>query len=186
MQKAAKKSSSSQSHARPARASKGSKLSKADELSALREQEELRLRTAAEFDSYGKPVAKERRAAAESGVWELVQEILLVQDSLDRAFQSEALRSDLQAYQAVRSIQRQVHQLLEKQGIMNFESIGQAFNPTLHEAVDAEPNHKFPDGAVSREVRKGYVWGEKVLRPARVIVAKNQSPGRSLERIAPK
>jgi molecular chaperone GrpE len=184
MQKAAKKSSSSQSQARGAPASKTSKLSKTDKLTALREQEELRPRTAAEFDSYGKPVAKERPAA--SGVWELVQEILLVQDSFDRAFQSEALRSDLQAYQAVRSIQRQVHQLLEKQGIMSFESIGQAFNPTLHEAVDAEPNHKFPDGAVFREVRKGYVWGEKVLRPARVIVAKNQSPGRSPKRIAPK
>jgi molecular chaperone GrpE len=186
MEKAAKKSSSSKSHARPAPASKRSRLSKADELTALREQEELRLRTAAEFDRYRKPVAKERRAATKSGVWELVQEILLVQDGFDRAFQSEALRSDLETYQAVRSIQRQVHQILEKQGIMSFESVGQAFDPTLHEAVDAEPSHRFSDGTVSRELRKGYVWGGKVLRPARVILAKNQPPGRTLQRIAPK
>jgi molecular chaperone GrpE len=116
----------------------------------------------------------------------LVQEILLVQDGFDRAFQSEALRSDIETYQAVRSIQRQVHQLLEKQGIMSFESVGQTFDPTLHEAVDAEPSHRFRDGTVSRELRKGYVWGGKVLRPAKVILAKNQRPGRTLQRIAPK
>jgi molecular chaperone GrpE len=179
MRRAAKKSSPPRPHERPASAAKKRRLQKAAVLKTLRAQEPMRARTPAESDNDRKRVAKARGAAAKAGVRKLVEEILLVQDGFDRAFQSEALRSDHHAYQAVRSIQRQVHQLLEKQGIMSFESIGQAFNPAFHEAVDSEPNHKFPDGTVSREVRKGYVWGGEVLRLARVIVAKNQPPAGS-------
>jgi molecular chaperone GrpE (heat shock protein) len=133
MRRGAKKSSPPRLHERPASAAKKRRPQKAAVLKTLRAQEPMRARTPAESDNYRKRVAKARGAAAKAGVRELVQEILLVQDGFDRAFQSEALRSDHQAYQAVRSIQRQVHQLLEKQGIMSFESIGQAFNPAFQQ-----------------------------------------------------
>lgn len=151
------------------------RLSEADELrAALHQQEEEHARTLAEFSNYRKRVTKEGKAAAKSAVRELLLDIVSVQDSFDRAFQSEALRDDPQIYQGVRSIQRQVRQLLEKQGVMSFESVGQTFDPTLHEAVDTEPHDRLAEGAVCREVQKGYVWEGKVLRPARVVVVKNQ------------
>src|SRR6187401_1312722 len=86
----------------------------------LREKEDLYLRTLAEFDNYRKRVSKEGESLTKARFQELFLELLLVHDSFDRAFQSEALKSDPQVYQGVRSIQRQVHQLLEKNGVMSF------------------------------------------------------------------
>ena len=163
MQKVPKQTGSSTSHSQPSTPKKG-KLSEADELrTALRDKEELHARTLAEFDNYRKRVAKEGDALARAGVRDLLLELLLVQDSFDRAFQSEALKGDGQAYQGVRSIQRQVHQLLSKQGVMSFDSTGQAFNPSLHEAVDTEPSHKLLEGTILRELEKGYICNDPLI-----------------------
>lgn len=180
-QKSTKKTAASKSQPLSA-SSKKAKRSEEEQLrESLREKEELYLRTLAEFDNYRKRVAKEGDAAAKASVRTLLLEMLDVQDSFERAFQSEALRNQVQVYQGVRSIQRQVHQLLEKRGVMSFESAGQKFDPTLHEAVDAEPSHRFAEGIVSREVQKGYVWKGKVLRLAKVVVVRN-SPKTRIER----
>src|SRR5262249_29552332 len=93
-------------------------------------------------------------------------------DSFDRAFQSEALKAEPQVYQGMRSIQRQIHQLLDQRGVMSFDSVGKKFDPSFHQAVDTEPSRKYPEATVSREIEKGYLWAGKVLRAARVVVAK--------------
>jgi molecular chaperone GrpE len=171
MQKSSRKSS--RSHQATSAPSEN-QTSELDELRAiLREKDDQHARTLADFDNYRKRVAKEGDAAAKTGIRDLLMEILRVQDSFDRAFQSEALKADPQVYQGVRSIQRQVHQLLEKQGVMSFESAGQAFDPSLHEAVGAQQSQRFADGTILREVQKGYVWEGKILRPAKVVVAGN-------------
>ncbi len=146
---------------------------------ALQEKDELHAKTLAEFDNYRKRVAKEGDATAKSAIRELLLGMLAVQDSFDRAFQSEALKAEPQVYQGMRSIQRQIRQLLEQRNVMSFDSVGQAFNPSLHEAVGTEPSQKFSDGVISREIERGYLWEEKVLRPAKVVVVQNNpaSPG---------
>jgi len=149
---------------------------------ALQEKDALYLKTLAEFDNYRKRTAKEGNVEAKAVVRELLLEFLAVQDSFDRAFQSEALKAEPQVYQGMRSIQRQIHRLLEQRGVMTFDSIGQPFNPSLHEAVDTEPSAKHPDNAVSREIEKGYLWEGKVLRAAKVVVAKALSSVRVDER----
>jgi molecular chaperone GrpE len=150
----------------------------------LREKEDLYLRTLAEFDNYRKRVSKEGESLTKARFLELFLELLLVHDSFDRAFQSEALKSDPQVYQGVRSIQRQVHQLLEKNGVMSFESVGQNFDPSLHEAVSTESSDRFVDGTVIRELQKGYVWEGKVLRAAKVVVARNSPRLPSINHVA--
>lgn len=152
------------------------KKTHADQLEVLRaalhEKEALCAKTLAEFDNYRKRTAKEGTAEAKALIRELLLDLVAVQDSFDRAFQSEALKAEPQVYQGMRSIQRQIHQLLEQRGVLTFDSVGQPFNPSLHEAVDTEPSHKYPEATVSREVEKGYLWEDKVLRAAKVVVAK--------------
>jgi molecular chaperone GrpE len=156
----------------------GSALKKthADQLeelrAALKEKEALCAKTLAEFENYRKRTAKDGNTDAKALIRELLLDLLAVQDSFDRAFQSEALKAEPQVYQGMRSIQRQIHQLLEQRGVLTFESVGQPFDPSMHEAVDTEPSHKHPDATVSREVEKGYLWEGKVLRAAKVVVVK--------------
>jgi molecular chaperone GrpE len=156
----------------------GSALKKthADQLeelrAALKEKEALCAKTLAEFENYRKRTAKDGNTDAKALIRELLLDLLAVQDSFDRAFQSEALKAEPQVYQGMRSIQRQIHQLLEQRGVLTFESVGQPFDPSMHEAVDTEPSRKHPDATVSREVEKGYLWEGKVLRAAKVVVAK--------------
>jgi molecular chaperone GrpE len=139
---------------------------------ALQAKEELCAKTLAEFENYRKRTAKDGIDEAKALIRDLLLDLVAVQDSFDRAFQSEALKVEPQVYQGMRSIQRQIHQLLEQRGVLTFESVGQPFNPSLHEAVDTELSHKLPDSTVSREIEKGYLWEGKVLRAAKVVVAK--------------
>ena len=150
---------------------------------ALHEKEALCAKTLAEFENYRKRTAKDGTAEAKALIRELLLELLAVQDSFDRAFQSEALKAEPQVYQGMRSIQRQIHQLLEQRGVLTFESVGQPFNPSLHEAVDTEASHKYPEATVSREIEKGYLWEGKVLRAAKVVVARSLPSVRVDERV---
>ena len=151
---------------------------------SLREKEELLGRTLAEFDNYKKRTAKEGEASARVTIQEMLLEILDVLDSFDRAFQSELLKADPSVHQGIRSIYRKMQLLLEHQGVMHFESIGQTFDPAFHEAVGTETSHKYTEGVISKEAQKGYIWGGKVLRPAKVLVADNSRESLSLDEMA--
>ena len=167
----------------------GSALKKthADQLEELRgalhEKEALCAKTLAEFENYRKRTAKDGTAEAKALIRELLLDLVAVQDSFDRAFQSEALKAEPQVYQGMRSIQRQIHQLLEQRGVLTFESVGQPFNPSFHEAVETEASQRYPEATVSREIEKGYLWEGKVLRAAKVVVAKALPSVRVDERV---
>jgi molecular chaperone GrpE len=167
----------------------GSALKKthADQLeelrAALHEKEALCAKTLTEFENYRKRTAKDGTAEAKALIRELLLDLLAVQDSFDRAFQSEALKAEPQVYQGMRSIQRQIHQLLEQRGVLTFETVGQPFNPSLHEAIDTEASRKYPEATVSREIEKGYLWEGKVLRAAKVVVARSLPSVRVDERV---
>jgi molecular chaperone GrpE len=71
----------------------------------------------------------------------------------------------------MRAIHRKLLGLLEAQGIKPFDSLGQTFNPELHEAIASVPSDSHQPGEIVDEVQRGYRWGDQVLRPARVRVA---------------
>jgi molecular chaperone GrpE len=150
---------------------------------ALKEKEALCAKTLAEFKKYRNRTAKDANAEAKALIRELLLDLVAVQDSFDRSFQSEALKAEPQVYQGMRSIQRQIHQLLEQRGVLTFDSVGQQFDPSMHEAVDTEPSHKYSEATVSREIEKGYLWEGKVLRAAKVVVAKALPSVRAAERV---
>ena len=143
-----------------------------------RERDELLdrlLRKTAEFDNYRKRIDRERREQADQAVTDLLDELLLVVDDFDRALTVDAPGDDVGggAYRkGVELIHAKLNDLLRKRGVRPIETLGMDFDPNLHQAVihESSPNHR--EGEVIGELRRGYLIGDRLLRPATVKVAK--------------
>ena len=133
------------------------------------------LRKSAEFDNYRKRVDRERREQAEQAITDLLEELLLVVDDFDRALTVDAPGDDAggEAYRkGIELIHTKLHDILRKHGVRPMETLGADFDPNLHQAVihESSPDHR--EGEVIDELRRGYLIGDKLLRPAMVKVAK--------------
>ena len=130
------------------------------------------LRKTAEFDNYRRRVERERREQADQAVVDLLQDLLLVVDDFDRAMTVEA-GEDASAYRkGVELIHAKLQDLLRKRGIKPIEAIGKDFDPNVHQAVSHESSPAHREGEVIGEMRRGYMMGDRLLRPAMVKVAK--------------
>lgn len=142
---------------------------------AARERDEFRdrlLRTTAEFDNYRKRVDRERRDFAEWAAAELVTDLLAVVDDFERALAVEA-PPEAQAYRSgFELINRQLSEVLKKRGVVPVATVGQPFDPHLHQAVAYDESPGAAEGEIIGEMRRGYRLGERLLRPALVRVAK--------------
>ncbi len=130
------------------------------------------VRKTAEFDNYRKRIERERREHADSAVTDLLEALLLVVDDFDRALTVEA-GPEADAYRTgVELIHAKLLDLLKKRGVRAIDALGADFDPNIHQAVmhESSPDHR--DGEVIAELRKGYMIGDKLLRPAMVKVAK--------------
>src|SRR5438552_1444455 len=130
------------------------------------------LRKTAEFDNYRKRIDRERREQADRSVLDLLQELLLVIDDFELALTAEGSESVSAYRKGVELIHAKLHDLLKKYGVRPIDAVGTHFDPTLHEAVihEASPGHR--EGEVIGELRRGYMIGDRLLRPAMVKVAK--------------
>jgi molecular chaperone GrpE len=144
-----------------------------DELRRERDAAQDRLlRTAAEFDNYRKRVDKERRELSEYAAADLVAELLPIIDNFERALQAPP-GSDPDAFRkGVELIHRQMMDALRKRGVKPIDALGADFDPNLHEAVAHEDSDAHREGEVMQELQRGYLLGERLLRPAMVKVAK--------------
>jgi len=136
----------------------------------LRREHDMYLRALADLDNYRKRVERERSTADRSGKREVLRSLLDVLDNFDRAF-SHIGDAPSSVSQGVQLLQRQILALLEAQGVLPLKSLGETFNPELHEAIGTVKSEEVESGAVAEEVQRGYRWGDEVLRPARVRVA---------------
>jgi len=136
----------------------------------VRREHDMYLRALADFDNYRRRVERERSAAARSGKREILLSLLDVLDGFDRARQhlDEAPSSVSEGLQL---LHRKLLGLLEAQGVTPLQSLGETFNPELHDAIGSFQSEEFEPGTVADEVQRGYRWGDDVLRPARVRVA---------------
>jgi molecular chaperone GrpE len=148
----------------------------ADALADLRrERDELQdrlLRKSAEFDNYRKRMERERREQSDQAVVDLLQSLLTVVDDFDRALTIEAGPEADGYRKGVELISAKLHDLLKKHGVRPIEVMGADFDPNIHEAVMHETSPAHRDGEVIGELRKGYMLGDRLLRPAMVKVAK--------------
>jgi len=130
------------------------------------------LRKSAEFDNYRKRIERERREQGDQAVTGLLEELLTVVDDFDRALTVEAGEGASSYRKGVELIYAKLNDLLRKYNVRPFESIGADFDPNLHQAVTHEESGEHRDGEVIGELRKGYMIGDRLLRPAMVKVAK--------------
>jgi len=129
-------------------------------------------RKAAEFDNYRKRVERERREQSEQAIVDLLQELLLVVDDFDRALTAEAGGERGEAYRrGIELIHAKLYDVLKKYGVRPIDALGADFDPNFHQAViqESSPDHR--EGEVIGELRKGYMIGDRLLRPAMVKVA---------------
>ena len=130
------------------------------------------LRKTAEFDNYRKRIERERREQADQAVVDLLQELLMVVDDFDLALRVEAGESAKSYRKGVELIHAKLQDLLRKQGVRGIEALGADFDPNVHQAVAHEVSPEHREGEVIGELRRGYMIGDRLLRPAMVKVAK--------------
>lgn len=130
------------------------------------------LRKTAEFDNYRKRIERERREQAEQSVVDVLLELLTVVDDFDRALKVDADASETPYRKGVELIHAKLHDFLKKRGVHPIEALGANFDPHLHQAVVYEESPEHREGEVIGEMRRGYMMGDKLLRPAMVKVAK--------------
>src|SRR5213083_1184405 len=141
-----------------------------DALQADRDQLFDRLqRLAAEFDNFRKRNAREQAAFAERANERLVNELIPILDDLGRALEAASEHEEGKVEDGVRLVHRALADLLAKQGLTEIETDGK-FDPHVHEALLSQPSEA-EEGSVIEVVQKGYKLGDRVLRPARVVVA---------------
>jgi molecular chaperone GrpE len=127
-------------------------------------------RVAAEFENYRKRAARDKENLAARAAERLVRELLPVLDSLERALQAAEEHEEATLEEGVRLVHRQLAEALRKEGLEEVPTEGD-FDPHVHEALMARPDDGRKSGAILDVVQKGYRIGERVVRPARVIVA---------------
>ncbi len=136
------------------------------------EQYDRLLRKTAEFENYRKRADKERRELAQYAASDLLEALLPILDDFERALQVDPT-VDPDAYRkGVELIYRQFQDLLARRGVTPIEAVGHDFDPRVHQAITHEESPGHRDGEVIDEVRRGYMHGERLLRPAMVKVAK--------------
>jgi molecular chaperone GrpE len=134
------------------------------------ETDDRLLRLAADFDNYKKRALRERHEYVAFANERLVKELLPILDDLDRALQAASEHEEAQLEEGVRLVHRSLEQLLQREGVREIDTSGQ-FDPHVHEALLAQPVEDADSGTVVDVVQKGYTLGDRVVRPARVIVA---------------
>jgi molecular chaperone GrpE len=131
------------------------------------------LRTAAEFDNFRKRVDRERRELSEFAAADILTDVLPIVDNFERALQAPAPAEAESFRTGVEMIHRQMLDLLRKRGVKPLEALGADFDPNVHQAVIHEPSEGHRDGEVIAELQRGYMLGDRLLRPAMVKVAKS-------------
>ena len=131
------------------------------------------LRKQAEFDNYRKRTERERIQLSEAAAADLLGELLPVLDDLERALKADPGSEATAAFhRGVELIHRQLLETLRKRGVKPIESLGADFDPHFHQAVSYEPADGRREGEVVEEFSRGYLLGDRLLRPAMVKVAK--------------
>ncbi len=135
-------------------------------------------RTAADFANFRRRTAEDRERELGLASESLLRKLLAVADDFDRAL--EAMPAELRGagwIEGIVLVDRKLRQLLESEGVTPIEVIGRPFDPHEHEAVASFPAPERPDGEVVAEVQRGYRVRDRVLRPAKVVIAGGGATG---------
>lgn len=144
---------------------------------ALVEAQEGLARRQADFENYRKRIERERGEAHSRVVADVARKLLPVVDNLARALEAEKTVESSESREfrhflhGVQLISKQLNDVLESLGIQPIASVGERFDPHIHEAVVTEPSDKYEPDTVTEELARGYRIGDRLLRPAMVKVS---------------
>ncbi|KAL0383357.1 UNVERIFIED_CONTAM: protein GrpE [Sesamum calycinum] len=148
-----------------------------EELSSERDRV---LRISADFDNFRKRTERERASLVTNAQGEVVESLLSVLDNFERAkaqikVETEGEEKINNSYQ---SIYKQFTEILGSLGVVPVETVGKPFDPMLHEAIMREDSTEYEDGIIIEEYRKGFLLGERLLRPSMVKVSAGPGPAK--------
>jgi molecular chaperone GrpE len=129
----------------------------------------LAQRVQADFDNYRKRAIRDQERLVAHAHERLVRELLPVLDDLERALEAAEQHEEAKLVEGVELVEKALRSALAKEGLVEIETDGE-FDPHVHEALLTQPSEAAP-GSVVGVVQRGYRLGDKVVRPARVIVA---------------
>jgi molecular chaperone GrpE len=135
------------------------------------------LRAIADLDNYKKRVKRDMDDASHRTVQNLLASFLPIGDNLERALSVAPPDTNEQLLRGLEMVRTEFFSALGKHGITPVESVGRTFDPNLHDALQQMDTPEFAPGVVMLEYEKGYRRGDKLLRPARVVVAGPGSTG---------
>ncbi|WP_459843013.1 nucleotide exchange factor GrpE [Halanaerocella petrolearia] len=129
-------------------------------------------RLQADFSNYKKRVAKEKKRLTTRTTKDFVADMLPIIDNFERALATSQDSKEVNdVLEGVEMIHRQVVNLLDKNDVEVIETVGEEFDPNLHEAVMNEPSDEYDSGIITEELQKGYKLDDVVIRPAMVKIA---------------
>ena len=134
---------------------------------------DLAARNQAELDNYRKRMAREKSDAIKFANGSLLSELLPVIDSFQMGL-TAAINEDPDSIisKGMEMVQKQLEEFFSSQGAVAISSVGNEFDPNLHEAISQESSDEVPNGHIITEIRKGYTLNDRLLRAANVIVSK--------------
>lgn len=149
-------------------------LSREDQLCAeVQIHKDQYLRTLAEMENLRKRTQREKEDLAKYANENILREVLPVIDNLERAVEhAEQAESSEGLLEGVQMTLEQFSQVLTRFGVKPLESLGQPFDPALHQAMGQLETDEYPANTVARQMQKGYQLNERLLRPAMVMIAK--------------
>lgn len=139
-------------------------------------EKEAFMRLAADFDNFRKRVLKERGEWERQGKEKVLRGFLDILDNLKRGLSQPDSQMGPLA-EGMRMVLSQAEAWLASEGLQRIATIGEMFDPALHEAVAKVQDLSKPDGMIIEETRCGYRWGDRLLRPASVVVVKSNDSG---------
>ena len=143
---------------------------KLDEQKVIIDENEDRIkRLMSEFENFKKRSNKERESLYSSVMGDVITSLLPAIDNLEKA--AEAETKDEQYKNGVKMCLDQIHDVLKSNGVTVIETVGQKFDPSLHEAVSLVTDPDLGEKIIKQEYRKGYMIGDRVLRHSLVVVA---------------
>ena len=130
-------------------------------------------RLAADFENFRKRAARDQESLVARAHERLVKELVPVLDDLERALEAAADHEEARLEEGVRLVARELENALAKEGLVEIETDGR-FDPHVHEALLSQPSDE-DEGAILQVLQKGYRLGDRVLRPARVVISQGSS-----------
>ena len=131
---------------------------------------DLAQRVQADFENYRKRAVREQERLVAHAHERLVRELLPILDDLERALEAAERHEEAQLVEGVKLVEQSLRTALRKEGLAEIETNG-AFDPHVHEALLTQPSDDVESGSVLEVVQRGYRVGDRVVRPAKVIVA---------------